>query len=317
MADTREQVAALNGAIRDRLVAAGYVDDRRAVVTSAGERLGVGDRVATRRNDRDLGVANRDTWTVTAVDPDGTLTVTRRRARRLAVPPGRATCASTSSSPTPPPSTAPRARPPTPATSLLGEHTSAAAAYVAMTRGREDNMAHLVAENLDEARQVWVETFGRDRADLGPAHAAHVRQAEDLDRYAPHRPLHVALSRPARRLGRPNKTYESPWTATSSAASSWPATAILTPTVARFQAHIEELRDLDLTAATHQVHALLHEPALRSLPPGSGRARARRLAPATEAEHKYERAAKPAPSSSTIRATAATGPSALRLPERS
>ena len=42
-----------------------------------------------------------------------------------------------SSSPTPPPSTAPRARPPTPATSLLGEHTTAAAAYVAMTRGRE------------------------------------------------------------------------------------------------------------------------------------------------------------------------------------
>ena len=33
------------------------------VVTDAGERLGVGDRVMTRRNDRDLAVANRDTWT--------------------------------------------------------------------------------------------------------------------------------------------------------------------------------------------------------------------------------------------------------------
>ena len=54
MADTREQVAALNGAIRDRLVAAGYVGDRRGVVTGAGERLSVGDRVMTRRNDRDL-----------------------------------------------------------------------------------------------------------------------------------------------------------------------------------------------------------------------------------------------------------------------
>ena len=75
MADTREQVAALNGAIRDRLVAAGYVDDRRGFVTDAGERLGVGDRVMTRRNDRDLAVANRDTWTITGIDHDGTLTV--------------------------------------------------------------------------------------------------------------------------------------------------------------------------------------------------------------------------------------------------
>ena len=61
-----------------------------------------------------------------------------------------------------------------------------------MTRGRETNVAHLVAENLDDARQLWVETFGRDRADLGPGHAA-MRAAEDLDRYAPQRPLQVAL----------------------------------------------------------------------------------------------------------------------------
>ena len=43
MADTRDQVAALNGAIRDRLVAAGYVDDaswvrhRMPANTSASE----------------------------------------------------------------------------------------------------------------------------------------------------------------------------------------------------------------------------------------------------------------------------------------
>ena len=34
MADTREQAAALNGAIRDRLVAAGHVDDTHAVATN-------------------------------------------------------------------------------------------------------------------------------------------------------------------------------------------------------------------------------------------------------------------------------------------
>lgn len=68
-------VAMLNSAIRDRFVAVGYVDDTRTVVTRAGERLGVGDRVATRRNDRDLGVANRDTWTITGIADDGTLTL--------------------------------------------------------------------------------------------------------------------------------------------------------------------------------------------------------------------------------------------------
>ena len=53
-----------------------------------------------------------------------------------------------------------------------------------MTRGRDSNTAHLVAENLDDARRQWVETFSRDRADLGPAHAR--RQAIDaIDRYGP------------------------------------------------------------------------------------------------------------------------------------
>ncbi|MEU6135497.1 helicase C-terminal domain-containing protein [Nocardioides sp. NPDC047086] len=67
---------------------------------------------------------------------------------------------------------------------LIGEHTGAAAAYVAMTRGRQHNTAHLVADDIDDARRQWVEIFSRDRADLGPAHAAH-RAADDIDRYGP------------------------------------------------------------------------------------------------------------------------------------
>ncbi|MBV9830831.1 MAG: relaxase domain-containing protein, partial [Marmoricola sp.] len=59
MADTRSQVTGLNGAIRDQLLAAGCVEHRRGVITGAGELLGVGDRVMTRRNDPDLAVANR------------------------------------------------------------------------------------------------------------------------------------------------------------------------------------------------------------------------------------------------------------------
>ena len=106
----------MNGAIRDRLVAAGHLDDTHAVVTKAGERLGVGDRVATRRNDRDLGVTNRDTWTITAIGDDGSLTAAGPDAPPTCAPSPPTTRASTSSWRTRPPSTAPRARPPAPAT---------------------------------------------------------------------------------------------------------------------------------------------------------------------------------------------------------
>ncbi|MCD4535071.1 AAA family ATPase [Nocardioides sp. cx-169] len=73
IADTREQVGLLNAAIRDlRLADGGAFESSEAatLTTSAGEQLSEGDRVATRRNDRDLGVANRDTWTVAAVADD-------------------------------------------------------------------------------------------------------------------------------------------------------------------------------------------------------------------------------------------------------
>jgi hypothetical protein len=53
-----------------------------------------------------------------------------------------------------------------------------------MTRGRTQNTAHLVAENTDEARAQWMEVFSRDRADLGPAHAARAA-ADDIERYGP------------------------------------------------------------------------------------------------------------------------------------
>ena len=72
IADTREQVADLNATIRDHH--RHYEDDHCVVITTAaGERIGLGDRVATRRNDPDLQVANRQTWTVTGIGDDGSL----------------------------------------------------------------------------------------------------------------------------------------------------------------------------------------------------------------------------------------------------
>jgi hypothetical protein len=79
---------------------------------------------------------------------------------------------------------------------VLGEHTSAASAYVAMTRGRRDNVVHIVAQDVDDARRQWDDVFGRDRADLGPAVAAQ-RATEDVDRYGaqpPMRPLEEVLA---------------------------------------------------------------------------------------------------------------------------
>jgi hypothetical protein len=187
--DTREQAAALNTTVRDRLVAAGLVDDRHTSSGRAGQPVGAGDLIVTRRNDPHLGVANRELWTVTTVHRDGSVTVAGERGHRTLpagyvheqVELGYA-------------STAHGAQGATAASAhlLLGEHTTAASGYVAMTRGREANTVHLVAADLDQAREQWEAAFARDRADLGPAHAA-IQAARQAAGYTPARPLDQVL----------------------------------------------------------------------------------------------------------------------------
>ena len=222
IADTREQVTALNAAIRDhhhRHIQSsepnGEPSGERGgeqsgeAVTRGGERIGLGDRIATRRNNRDLGVANRDTWTVAGIGDDGSLLVTGRTGERHLpadyvrdhVELAYATTVHGAQG-----DTVDHAH------FALGDTTGAAAAYVAMTRGRHTNTAHLVAEDLDTARTHWVEVFSRDRADLGPAHAAEIA-AEDIERYGPRAPARApghsialqagALQQPPRRRPRP------------------------------------------------------------------------------------------------------------------
>jgi exodeoxyribonuclease V alpha subunit len=184
VADTNEQVGALNDAIRAELAAAGRVDDTHTT-TGRAARIGSGDRVVTRHNEPGIEVANRDTWTVTSVHRDGSVTVAGERGERLLpadyvrqhVELGYA-------------STVHGVQGETAATAQLavGEHTSAASAYVGMTRGRNANTAHLVADSIDDARQQWEAVFARDRADLGPAHAAELATRE-ADRNALLRPL--------------------------------------------------------------------------------------------------------------------------------
>jgi exodeoxyribonuclease V alpha subunit len=180
IADTRDQVADLNAAIRDRRTVPDQAPDR-VVTTVRGERIGLGDRVATRRNDPDLQVTNRQTWTVTGIGDDGSL-ILGGRGRDREVPAEYAARFVELAYAT----TVHGAQGDTVdhAHVVIGETTGAAAAYVAMTRGRQNNTAHLVADTLEDARAQWTETFGRDRADLGPAHA-RTRALDDLDRYGP------------------------------------------------------------------------------------------------------------------------------------
>jgi exodeoxyribonuclease V alpha subunit len=60
-----------------------------------------------------------------------------------------------------------------------------------MTRGRWSNTAHLIAEDLTDAREQWITVFTRDRADLGPAHAGRLAAAEAA-RYARERSVERA-----------------------------------------------------------------------------------------------------------------------------
>ena len=167
--DTLEQVHRLNVEIRDRLVTVGVIDDRTTTTTDSGQGIGAGDLIATRRNNTTLDVANRDTWTVTQVHHDGRLTVTPSGSNtatgereltpdyvREHVELAYATTSHGVQADTLPASHV-----------AVGDTTSAASAYVGMTRGRENNTAHLVAASEDEARQAWVDVFGRGRPDLG------------------------------------------------------------------------------------------------------------------------------------------------------
>ena len=182
IADTREQVADLNAAIRDHNHNHKQGDENtRSVITAGGDRIGLGVGVATRRNDPDLQVANRQTWTVTGIGNDGSL-ILHDRGRDRMIPADYATRFIELAYAT----TVHGAQGDTVGSAhvAISDTTGAASAYVAMTRGRQTNVAHIVAENVDDAKRQWIEVFSRDRTDLGPAHAR--RQAIDaIDRYGP------------------------------------------------------------------------------------------------------------------------------------
>ena len=263
IADTREQVTRLNAAIRDHRLTISAASDGRVVTTAAGEQLGVGDRIATRRNDRDVGVANRDRWTITRVPADGGLHVLGPTGHR-ALPAGYVHQHVELAYAT----TAHGAQGETVHTAhlVVGESTGAAAAYVGMTRGRQRNIAHLVADTLTRPR-----SNGCRSSDVAA-------------------PTSARATPPAKQPATSNATGHS---------GHWPLTAVLQrlragwdtehdlsralrATTARrdlYAAHghaaadrVAEIdTDLDalqarLTQVRHQIRATLREPALQALP---------------------------------------------------
>lgn len=167
---TNDEAARLNGLIHDELVRAGTVDEQTTATGSDGLPIGCGDLIQTRKNDTGLGVANRHLWVVQYVADDGALWAVeaggdRKRERTVRLPAAYVTehahlaYASTAYG--------------VQGITATGSHTiltdamSGAAVYVGMTRGTDENVLHVIAENPAEARQQFIDAVKRDRADRG------------------------------------------------------------------------------------------------------------------------------------------------------
>ena len=171
---TNEEAQVLNERIRAERVERGEVDDARTIFGSDGLPIGVGDVIQTRRNDSAIGVANRQTWTVQHVTDTGDVLAVetangRKRQRTVALPAEyvmedvRLAYAVTAYG----------VQSVTVNTShtVLTDALDAAGVYVGMTRGRDSNILHIVAADLDDAREQFTEALIRDRADRGLAEA--------------------------------------------------------------------------------------------------------------------------------------------------
>ncbi|WP_246159776.1 MobF family relaxase [Microbacterium rhizomatis] len=154
IADSNESVHALNQRARADLILDGTVNALREVELHDASRVGIGDQVITRRNDRRLRagrgwVRNGDRFTVTDIRDDGSLTVHRTAARGTVVLPagyvadhvnlGYAV-------------TAHRAQGITTDTAhvLADPSTTRENLYVAMTRGRQANLVYVATDHPDD-----------------------------------------------------------------------------------------------------------------------------------------------------------------------
>ncbi|MGP5291069.1 MobF family relaxase [Brachybacterium tyrofermentans] len=161
IAETREDVTALNARARADLILEGRITPTREVALAEGTRAGVGDTIITRRNDRRLRtgtgrdwVRNGETWRITDVRDDGSITIRKpgRRFGPIVLPAdyvaehvdlGYAV-------------TAHRAQGITVDTThvLVEPTTTRENFYVGMTRGRTSNRAYVILDRPDPTHQT-------------------------------------------------------------------------------------------------------------------------------------------------------------------
>ena len=187
---TNEDAELVNQAVHDWLAEHGHINPHHAVTGSDGLPICAGERVMTRKNDTDLEVANRQTWTVDEIRADRGLVLVNDNGEVREVDAEYAqdqvhlAYASTIHGVQ---GTTARS-----GACVLTEGTDAAGLYVGMTRGRLHNTIHIEADTLDAAAEQWVTAAQRDRADLG-LEAARREVEEEAARYKqferPHRVL--------------------------------------------------------------------------------------------------------------------------------
>ncbi|MGB2948203.1 MAG: AAA family ATPase, partial [Rhodococcus sp. (in: high G+C Gram-positive bacteria)] len=167
---TNDEARELNARIRDTRVRLGEVDNADTTTGSDDLSIGRGDVIQTRQNDSDLGVANRQTWIVQNVGADGTVWATentngKKRQRTVHLPATyvveHAHLAYASTAYGVQGTTIPESH------TVLSEVLDASGVYVGMTRARDTNRLHIVAADLDHAREQFVLALARDRADRG------------------------------------------------------------------------------------------------------------------------------------------------------
>jgi conjugative relaxase-like TrwC/TraI family protein len=198
VASTNEHVDTLNAAVQTARITAGHLDPGTAVAIGGDEHACIGDLVVTRRNDRrlvttgDEPVRNREVWSVSGTNVDGSLTVSHTDGHGQVVLPGeyvrehvRLGYAATEPGY--------QSDTVTVGIDLADTATTRRGLYVAVTRGQEENWICVITQSADvaEARDVLETILAVDRADI-PAvtqrrHLAE--QTERVERAASH-PLH-------------------------------------------------------------------------------------------------------------------------------
>ena len=210
---TNEESRELNTRIQSERVHNGAVDNTRTSTGNDGLPIGAGDVIQTRENDSNLGVANRQTWSVRQVGIDGTVwakeTGSGHKGQHTVRLPAEYVADYTHlayASTTYGMQGATVNEPHT----ILSDALDAAGVYVGMTRGRTSNRLHIVAADPDDAREQFTATLERDRADRGLAiatRAAH-EAIEGLTIDGPVRPVTVERARLAQQIEQADRQAE-------------------------------------------------------------------------------------------------------------